>query len=177
MAEYTREDIIIFSDDPRAQEAIGKKCYFADSANLVLKHANDNEYCGILNNIEERFSKPFTDGLRKGWTFIIVKKEDPKPELVPFKSPEEFIEAWYSTRVLLFRPVENVGSSIDGLSIWLKNFTDSCDKASFKTVTEIWEEGVVLSSDCDITTWGDLLKSCQFVNGTPCGKLMEENNG
>lgn len=173
MAKYTKEDVIIFADDPRAQEAIGKKCYFANSANLVLKHANDNEYCGMLNNIEEKFSEPFTDGFRKCWTFIIVKKENPRPELVPFKSKEEFVEAWYSIKVPSYKPVEDVGKSVDGSIIWLKYVNDNDGEDSLRTVTEIWSDGVVLGSDKELTTWEELLEVCQFVDGTPCGMLKE----
>lgn len=174
MPKYTREDIIVWEDDSRAQEAIGKECYFSNYAALVLNNSNNDKGCReLLIKIDEGIEKPFVSNTGEHWTYMIVKKEDSKPELVPFESPEEFIEAWFSTTVPSFRPVENVGSSIDGSCIWLKYHTDIDDEYSFRAVTEIWNDGVVLGSDNDTTKWSELLEVCQFVDGTPCGKLKE----
>ena len=37
---YTRKDIILFTEDPRLENAIGKKVYAADSPSSLLSLAN-----------------------------------------------------------------------------------------------------------------------------------------
>ena len=52
-------------------------------------------------------------------------------------------------------------------------------------VTEIWDTGVVIGNKNitigettvfnDITSWDELLEDCTFLDGSPCGKLAEED--
>ena len=98
MAEYTYEDIIMDPEDPRLEGAIGKVCYFNDSPKMILEHANNNSPNNFfsLKEINKNNEYPFTDGKYEDvWTLIIIKKEEPKPEYVPFESKEEFIEAFH----------------------------------------------------------------------------------
>ena len=55
--------------------------------------------------------------------------------------------------------------------IWLKD--KDIDGVSY-IVTEIWRDGVVLGSDQHTTIWDDLLYGYTFLDGSPCGKEVEE---
>lgn len=84
MAEYTRKDEIFFTDDPRLENAIGKKVYASDNpTNLLLlaNHGNPDLWCETLAVIKkDTDSRPFAtfvDGFGyKHYDAIIIKKED-----------------------------------------------------------------------------------------------------
>ena len=84
MAEYTRKDIICFTDDPRLENAIGKKVYVADCPTILLILANDGNpdlFCETLVGIHKHVdSRPFaTKGEGTGYNHydvIIINKEE-----------------------------------------------------------------------------------------------------
>ena len=84
MAEYTRKDEIFFTDDPRLENAIGKKVYASDNpTNLLLlaNHGNPDLFCETLAVIKkDADSRPFAtfvDGFGyKHYDAIIIKKDD-----------------------------------------------------------------------------------------------------
>ena len=87
MDEYTRKDIILFADDPRVENAIGKKVYGADCPTILLILANDGNpdiWCETLVDInKDANSRPFTtyadDTCNTGYKHydvIIIKKEE-----------------------------------------------------------------------------------------------------
>ena len=170
MAEYTYEDIIIDPDDPRLEGAIGKECYFSDFPKKVLNSARNNssEYLDCLTNISKEKPFPFTCEKGFGYNLIIIKKEEQKtnPKYVPFGNVAEFIDAYRNTTGCLNE--EDYYISNNG--IWIKG------KASeaYYMVTKIWDIGVSVVDDPDETSWGELLKYYTFLDGTPCGKLSEE---
>ena len=178
MIEYTRKDIIMDPNDPRLEGAIGKKVYCSSDINLILKRANDNEYEKTLTQVEDVDSEPFTvtdmDGDEIDADFIILKKEEPKPEYIPFDSVEEFLDAYflnkekYTTGILL---------KLEG--IWLREN----ETGALCMATEIWDEGLVIGDTKltisgtdvfnDTTDWDELFSKYRFVDGTPCGKKIE----
>lgn len=87
MVEYTRKDIICFTDDPRLENAIGKKVYAADSPTILLILANDGNpdlWCETLTAIHnDANSRPFTTYAEDSWNtgynnydVIIINKEE-----------------------------------------------------------------------------------------------------
>ena len=182
MAEYTYKDIIIDPTSEEAKNAIGKKCYMYDSPTMLLKMANSDDDARTLESIDKS-DYPFNDKeFGNEWTCIIVKKEEPKPKYVPFKNIREFLISYSCYERLL---TENYYLSNHG--IWLK--AKDADDALFM-VTEIWSYGVVFSCDMktteelegkyltinEPTTWEQLLMLYTFLDGSQCGKLVEESN-
>ena len=184
MAEYTYEDIIMDPEDPRLEGAIGKVCYFNDSPKMILEHANNNSPNNFfsLKEINKNNEYPFTDGKYEDvWTLIIIKKEEPKPEYVPFESKEEFIEAYHYHDNANYSETEDI---LINYGMWLWSEVDG----SYKLVTEIWNAGVVIGDDKmritneeghidvfnDTTSWVKLFSEYRFFNGSHCGKEVEE---
>ena len=184
MAEYTYTDIIMDPNDPRLEDAIGKECYFSDCPKFLLGYARYNsiEHLSCLKKIDKGESFPFIDE-KNGtiWMLIIIKKVE-EPEYVPFEDGDEFLECYLSKAN---NPSKHKLESVGG--IWLKGF----DTDVYFMVTELWDDGVVIndskmrttqeSSDryCtinDTTSWEELFKDYTFLDGTPCGKLMEDKN-
>ena len=183
MAEYTYEDIIMDPDDPRLDGAIGKECYFGDYPDWVLDYANNlHDNLFRLKEINKNDVQHFVgEKFNNSWTLIIIKKEE-KPEYIPFEDGDEFLECYLSKAN---NPSKHKLESVGG--IWLKGF----DTDVYFMVTELWDDGVVIndskmrttqeSSDryCtinDTTSWEELFKDYTFLDGTPCGKLMEDKN-
>ena len=83
MAEYTRKDMICFTDDLRLENAIGKKVYASDSPSDLLtlaNYGNPDLFCETLVGIHKHAdSRPFAtkvEGTRyKHYDAIIIKKE------------------------------------------------------------------------------------------------------
>ena len=184
MAEYTYEDIIMDPEDPRLEGAIGKVCYFNDSPKMILEHANNNSPNNFfsLKEINKNNEYPFTDGKYEDvWTLIIIKKEEPKPEYVPFESKEEFIEAYHYHDNANYSETEDI---LMNYGMWLWSEVDG----SYKLVTEIWNAGVVIGDDKmritneeghidvfnDTTSWVKLFSEYRFLDGSPCGKKVKD---
>ena len=169
MAEYTYEDIIMDPNDPRLEGAIGKECYFSDYPKKLLDSARNNSsgYLDCLTNIIKEGVCPFVDKKGYGRTLIIIKKEEPKPKpkYVPFENVTEFLDAYRNAPGCLNE--EDYFLSNHG--IWLMD----CENGDYFIVTEIWGDGVVLGSNQETTHWDDLLEDFIFLDGSPCGKLME----
>ena len=187
MIEYTRKDIIMDPNDPRLEEAIGKKVYSSSDINLVLNRANECEYEMTLTQVEDVDSEPFTvmntDGTEYDADFIIIKKkEKSKPKYVPFENVTEFLDAYRSAPGCL----NEEAYFLSNHGIWLK---DKDRKGAYFMVTEIWNEGVVVSdikmkttkegddeyyTTNEETEWKELLRDFTFLDGSPCGKEVEE---
>ena len=176
MAEYTYEDIIMDPEDPRLEGAIGKECFFSDYPKQLLNGARNNspEYLDCLTDIRKEAACTFVDKNGSGWILIIIKKEEPKPEYIPFESVEEFLDEYflnkekYTTGILL---------KLEG--IWLREK----ETGALCMATEIWDEGLVIGDTKltisgtdvfnDTTDWDELFSKYSFVDGTPCGKKIE----
>ena len=180
MAEYTYEDIIMDPEDPRLEGAIGKECYFSDYPKQLLNGARNNspEYLDCLTDIRKEAACTFVDKNGSGWILIIIKKEEPKPEYVPFENAEEFLNAYdYTNHSVENGSIENKLINYGG--IWLKD--NEID--AYCMVTEIWDTGVVIGNKNitigettvfnDITSWEELLEDFIFIDGKPCGKEVK----
>ena len=181
MAEYTYKDIIIDPTSEEAKNAVGKICYFSNSPRNILSDI----YCksaveGILTNMDDGYFEVDNEGY---WDCIILKKEEPKPKYVPFESKWEFIESYMDNRSN-HEYLDHQISCLGG--IWLK---DKDREGAYFMVTEIWKEGVVVSdikmkttkegndeyyTTNETTEWKELLRDYTFLDGSPCGKEVEE---
>ena len=184
MAEYSYNSIIIDPSKEGIESLIGKEVYFHNNPCLCLDAANENSTVnlGILEEIDKDSINPFV--IKKGSAFlvyscIIEKKEEPKPKpkYIPFENVTEFLDAYRSVPSSL--PDEVSYLSHNG--IWLKD----TEIDAYCMVTEIWDTGVVIGNKNitigettvfnDITSWDELLEDCTFLDGSPCGKLAEED--
>ena len=178
MAEYTYEDIIMDPEDPRLEGAIGKECYLSDCPKIALDYARNNSSTDRLKSINKESAAPFVGDDEVNWVMVIIKKKEPKPKLkyIPFESVEEFLDEYflnkekYTTGILL---------KLEG--IWLREK----DTGALCIVTEIWDKGLVIGDTKltiirtdvfnDTTEWDELFSKYSFIDGTPCGKLAEED--
>lgn len=175
MSEYTYKDIIIDPTSEEAKNCIGKEVYFSDKPSVCLSYAknNDKDFHELLMGIDEVDGCPFVIG-KQGmrWACIILKKEEPKPEFVPFDSADEFIDAYDSANYAVrCGTMQNRLLNYGG--IWLIN---TVNFASYMMVTEVWDDGLILGSDPEVVSWEELLRDYTFLDGAPCGKIKEENN-
>ena len=89
MEKYTRKDIILFTDDPRLKNAIGKQVYGADCPTHLLSlanYGNSDIWCeplAIINKYAD--SRPFVTKVEgneyKHYDVIILKKDEYKGEI------------------------------------------------------------------------------------------------
>ena len=173
MAEYTRKDIIMDPNDPRLEGAIGKKVYCSSDINLLLHRANNDEHEKILTQVEDVDSEPFTctymDGDEIDADFIILKKEEPKPEYVPFESMEEFVRMY--REVMEGAEPDSFEDNLFQCGMWLRDADADTDKSMYRLVYEIRDKGVRIP-DYGFLDWENLLYSTglTFLDGSPCGK-------
>ena len=171
MANYTYEDIIMDPEDPRLEGAIGKECYFSDYPKNLLNNArsNSSDICR-LKGIDKEEDAPFIDGESDyGWTCVIIKKEEPQPQYVPFESMEEFVERYWEVRD--FAEFNSFEDNFFQCGMWLKTYDN--EKPAYRLVSGIEYKGVQIS-EYGFFTWGELCKDYTFLDGTPCGRLVEE---
>lgn len=189
MNEYVFEDLIINPKTPNLESLIGKEVYCNDVPLACLDHANEHRGAGILREVRlESADYPFRVEIPEGGIFgfvcIIPKKEESEPEYVSFESKEEFVEKYMQIREgVAFGLFED---SLLQCGMWLKERGRESDV--YCMVTEIWNDGVALgrsktynvqnisgeySTVIETTSWEDLYKGFTFLDGSPCGKLIE----
>lgn len=189
MNEYVFEDLIINPKTPNLENLIGKEVYCNDVPLACLDHANEHRGAGILREVRyESTDYPFRVEIPEegifGFVCIIPKKEESEPKYVPFKSKEEFVEKYMQIREgVAFGLFED---SLLQCGMWLKE--KGTDSDVYCMVTEVRNEGVALgrsktynvqnisgeySTVIETTSWEDLYKGFTFLDGSPCGKLIE----
>ena len=183
MAEYTYEDILINPSKEGIESLIGKEVYYHNVPLACLGYANENCHIGTLKEIFKDAFYPFQvktpGGHTQDCTCIIPKKEEPKPKYVPFESIEEFMTAYFKS----VANSECIQKTISSTGIWLKH------NDALLLVVEIWDRGVVIgdinmqTTEIEedeyltvhgVTKWKELLEDYTFLDGTPCGKEVEE---
>lgn len=167
MPEYTYKDIIIDPTSEEAKNCIGKVVYYSDSPTQCLYYANKNDtvYCGTLKEIDTSKHYPFVSGINTDtWACIIPKKEELKPEYIPFSNPDEFIDAYISN--LDKRMDIGAIHKLDKFGMWIKY------KDDYVLVTYIEQSGINSGTEL-ASDWQDLYDNYTFLDGTPCGKIKE----
>ena len=179
MSEYTYDNIIIDPHKEGIESLIGKEVYFHDNPSRCLKGANEKStsISGILEGIKETDHDPFV--IEKCGSFykspcIIEKKEEPKPEFVPFKSADEFMDEYDNANYSI-----NSGTLENKLlnrgGVWLKSKRD-CSLCLVAGVSNnglvICDKEVPLSNPIKYNvkmSWEEILTNFVFLDGTPCG--------
>ena len=189
MAEYVFEELIINPKKPGLENLIGKEVYCNDVPLACLDHANEHRRAGILREVrEESTDYPFRvetpEGEVLGFVCIIPKKNELKPEYVPFKSMEEFVEGYVEAKGGV--KSNSFEDNLLQCGMWIKEKRQDSD--TYCMVTEIWNDGISLghsktysvqnllgehSTIVETTSWETLYKGFTFLNGSPCGKLVE----
>lgn len=163
MEKYTWDDIIINPNSDETMACIGKEVYFNDSPNACLYYANtgNNAQCGILRETKIDSFCPFVvekNGSRH-WGCIIPKKEEPKPNYVPFSNKEEFLSAY-----------EEHTNSMKKYGIWIFHKMSENDDIIPRLITEMWSNGLIIGCAAVKTLWKYILEDFIFEDGTHCGK-------
>ena len=172
MNEYTYDDLIVNPNKEGIESLIGKEVYFSDVPNICLENANKNDisYFGTLERIRKDGNNPFMVKSILSttyWSCIIPKKEEPKPKYVPFNNRPEFLNRHFGVNIF---DDEKMLKSISMSAMWVKH-----KNGLMRVVTEVCNKGVVLGCDPLMTEWEELLKCYTFLDGSPCGKLAEED--
>ena len=180
MLKYTYDDINIIGNE-RVSDAFGKECYYGYSAKEVLDNALNDRCKFILRRVDMDNPEPLGDTSNRWYPFMIVKKEEQKPEYIPFTNQEEFLNhyAWYRDSLTEGLSAHRL-SSLGG--VWLRGKGST----ALYMVIEIWDDGVVIGdikmettrrgngeyfTVNGVTGWCELLKDYTFPDGTPCGSL------
>lgn len=148
MAEYTYKDVIIDPEDPRVE--IGKKYFFGDGPSHLLWGVRTGWDAETLVKVckDAPSEDPFYNGAARFQ--CIIRKKEPEKKYVPFDlSLEEdrarLREAWIRPKG---RP-----------SVGLKIIAMNIDCVFFHG-----EKG---------QSTEDLFMEYEFIDGSPCGKLVE----
>ena len=153
MAEYTYKDVIIDPSDPRAE--IGKVYYFGENPASVISRARRDAkyYKGTLTMIHEDWNDPFLDDGAFRYPCIIRKKE-PEKKWVPFDISKQEDRARLRGAWVRHKQNPDRENLITGLGDETVDFA-------------------VYFGDLAVGT-GALLENFEFVDGGPCGRLVEE---
>lgn len=147
--KYTYADVIIDPADPRVE--IGEKYYFALRADACIDYANRGVRINSLDAIDTSGGYyPFiTD--EKDYPFIIRKKKEEK-HYAPFNLSKEEDRARLRGAWIRVRDYPNIEYQI----ISMNAIYVFCDAQKEGISPEV------------------LLTSYEFVDGSPCGRLVEE---
>ena len=160
--EYSYEDVIIDPYLADVKAAIGKLCFFGDSPRDTMNAANTRkDEASTLTGIKDGY---FVDENGTKWDCIIINRDKPKPEYVPFRNCSQFLDAYKSHRG------DSLGNtpgcrltSLGG--VWVKSIKGDF----YAMVTEVYSNGVVTRPDCGLVLWSELYATFVFPDGTPCG--------
>lgn len=181
MAEYTWKNLIYNPTLEEAKNAVGKECYFGATPIGCIKNANDDKNSSVLREVRSNEFSPFITSNYGSYSCIIVKEEQ-KPKYVPFESAQEFLDEYYKSETGRINDGLEHYLSTRGLWLWDKN-----DEA-YKMISEIWNGGVIIGdmkvwpalanqaspTFNNIKTWKKLTEEYEFLDGSPCGRLVEE---
>ena len=183
MDEYTFEDLIINPETPGLRSLIGREVYYCDVPIYCIRYANDDYSVGTLRDIRKGESAPFKvmtpGGFLLCYSCIILKKEKSKPEYVPFKNAEEFLNAYVHTET---KNLDEVQRYLGTPGIWLKFKSTKVGVDIYGIVTDAWDNGLAICNKKrtdgaatfnDTVYWNELWRDYTFLDGTPCGRLKE----
>lgn len=162
--EYGYEDVIINPYLADVKAAIGKSCFFGDSPRDTMRVANTcKDEASTLTGIKDGY---FVDENGTKWDCIIINRDKPKPEYVPFRTPSQFISAYKCHRGENLEKA--LGCQLASLGgVWIK----SVKSGFFAMVTEVYGSGVVTRPDRGLVSWSEVYTMYVFPDGTPCGNV------
>lgn len=148
MAKYTYADVIIDPNDERIE--IGKEYYCHDIPIDTLKEANDDSDIGILTDVIVDSARPFqmdNNETISSWACIIRKKE-PEKKYVPFDLSKEEDRA-----------------KLRGA--WIRRKDSPYTERLITAIVDNRIAAGTYNPDAE-----SLLEYYEFIDGTPCGKLV-----
>ncbi len=169
---YTEDNILSNIQDPAVYKFSGYKVYFGDTPEEVLEHANahDYEYWGTFLGVKDDMFDVEEDN--SGWRYIIpCQSQDFEGDYIPFQSEYEFIDRYYEI-LKSFESIEDELSSKLKLMKCGMFIKEKYSPAVYQ-VMKIDSFSVRISRYDSLVTWYDLLKYFEFLDGSPCGRLME----
>lgn len=159
--KYTYADVIIDPNDPRVE--VGKEYYAANSISSALRAANEGNE-GLLAKLDsvnreptrtlitsESFTISYKHG-NGGNTDFLIRKKEPVKKYVPFDLTKEEDKARLRGAWIRVRDYPNIEYQI----ISMNAIYVFCDAQKEGISPEV------------------LLTSYEFVDGSPCGRLVEE---
>lgn len=155
MAEYTYADVIIDPDDPRVE--IGKEYYFGNYPKALLYDISRGLISQKLTEINHDASFcPFVtedddNNIEDG--SCIIRKKEPKKKYVPFDLTKEEDRAKLRGKWVRKKEAPFIEQEIAGLST----------NVALVFLNDVVSVGVA-----------NLLEEYEFVDGSPCGVLVEE---
>lgn len=170
---YEHKDVLSYIRDPEPYYAIGQKVYFGSSEEEVLNSANTQDYdhWGTFLGIMDDVFQVKEDN--QGWEYIILcDSQEFEGEYVPFESKCDFLNCYYD----IFEKYVDGKSNPPGDLKLMKcgMFIREKYSPAVYQVLEIDEFGIDISKRDPLVTWHDLLEKYEFLNGSKCGKLYEE---
>ena len=148
--KYTYADVIIDPDDPRVE--IGKEYYFALTPKQALEFANANGRGAVLIKVDtSRGGYPFCFENFIESVPCIIRKKEPEKKYVPFDLTKEEDRAKLRGAWIRKKNYPSIEYQIHGLNAMYVFLSDN--------------EGRL-----PVT----LLAMFEFVDGSPCGRLVEE---
>lgn len=155
MAEYTFADVIINPEDPRVE--LGAEYYWADTPRGALDCANYKRVPLRLFSVDTGGTRTapfyFLNGSLSGYAVCIIRKKEPEKKYVPFDLSKKEDRARLRGAWIRFK----------------------------ETGRERCITGIFLDENPPYVEIGDygfepdyLLENYEFVDGSPCGNLVEE---
>ena len=157
MAEYTYADVIIDPEDPRVE--IGKTYYFGDTPSECIASANSDRFdeSAILVDIDKNEERPFAYTLNPEsdaiWYVCLISKKESEKKYVPFDLSKEEDRAKLRGAWVRIKGSRRLEQQIVALAI---------------------NTQLVFLPDVVSVETKELLEGYEFLDGTPCGKLVED---
>ena len=153
MAEYTYKDVIIDPEDPRVE--IGKEYYFGDSPKEALEYANKNGRGALLEDIDLVSNFPFLMENFDESAPCLIRKKEPEKKYVPFDLSDTEVRKSLRER-------------------WIESTRGEYQISGFHSFDGEDGEEWMVSITTGYVTPENLCALWKFDDGTPCGRLVEE---
>ena len=170
MAEYTYADVIIDPNDPRVE--IGKEYYFSDTPKGVLDYANRSSKGDYLEFVAKSEMHPFSLEKQPFHKCCLIRKKEPEKRYVPFDFDDPEVR-----KELMGKTIVN-NHDLDGegefREVMIVGFLNKSDEDRDCWSSNGDTEGTVALTIDGYFHADELMKECTFLDGTPCGRLVEE---
>ena len=149
--KYTYEDVIIDPTDPRVE--IGKEYIFGSSPEYLLERCNDGRAVfSRLKAVNVGYYEPFVPAAEDKGYPICIRKKEPEKKYVPFDLTKEEDRARLR-------------------GAWIRPKDEPLPECQIHAIES--DRIVVWAGDGYLTP-DELLEFWEFIDGTPCGKPVEE---
>ena len=169
MNKYSYEHVIINPRAATVKDLIGQLVYFGDSPAETLLYANTSNSRALSRLRDVKFDQfsPFIDSVGRAWSCIVQKADSADPKYAPFSSAGEFLDGYICNQ-----EKRHSNSLLDRYGMWLTNRNSGY---TFQIDAIAGQDGVYLSKYERYFSWNMLLDEFLFLDGTPCGVLIDED--